>query len=77
MDDKVQILPNIMIMKNMELKAFFGILIEHLPFMVANEANIFHVRFRFIFKTSQLGESIDDNTENDVEQNCNDDQEEG
>jgi len=77
MDDKVQILPDIMIILDVELEALFGILIEHLPFMVANEAYVFHVSLGFIFLTSQLGESINDNTENDVQQDCDDDQEEG
>ena len=77
MDDKVQILPDIMIILDVELEALFGILIEHLPFMVANEAYVFHVSLGFIFLTSQLSESINDNTENDVQQDCDDDQEEG
>ena len=77
MDDKVQILPDIMIIIDVELEALFGILIEHLPFMVANEAYVFHVSLGFIFLTSQLGKSINDNTENDVQQDCDDDQEEG
>jgi hypothetical protein len=77
MDDKVQILPDIMIILDVELEALFGILIEHLPFMVANEAYVFHVSLGFIFLTSQLGKSINDNTENNVQQDCDDDQEEG
>jgi len=76
MDDKVEVLPNIMIIVNMKLKALFGILIEHLPFMVADEAFVFHVSLGIVFLTSQLGESINNNTEDDVEQNCDDDQEE-
>ena len=66
-DDEVQVLPNIMVVLDMELKALFGILIKHLPFMVTNEAYVFHVSISFIFDHSQLGESINDNTENDVE----------
>ena len=77
MDDEVQVLPDIMILSDVELEAFFSVSIEGLSLKVADEAFVLLILKHVHLLTSKLGKRINDNTEDDVEQNCNDDQEEG
>lgn len=66
-----------MILCNVEFEAFVSVSIECLSLKVANEAFVLLIFKHVHLLTSKLGKRINNNTENDVEQNCNDDQEEG
>lgn len=76
MNDKVKVLPNVVVLFLMVLKALFGIFIKHSFVYSANETCVLSVSDNSDVNVSQLSESIDNNTENDVEQDCNDKQEE-
>lgn len=75
-NDEVQILPDIMILSDVELEAFLSISIKCLPLKVANEAFVLLIFKHVHLLTSKLCKRINNNTEDNVKQNCNDDQEE-
>lgn len=61
----------------MVFKAFFRISVESLLFNTANETKIFCVVKDSYVYISQLCKSINDNTKDDIQENCDDKQEEG
>jgi hypothetical protein len=75
-DNKVEVLPDIMIVLLVELEALLCVPIKLLLINIANEADVLHILDGLRFLISQLGEGIDDDTENDVQQDCDDDHEE-
>lgn len=76
MNDKVEIFPNIVVRYLMMIEAFFRIPFKSWFFNSANEANILCVVYNSNIDISQLCESIDNNTENNIQQNCNNQKEE-
>ena len=60
----------------MMLKPLIGFSFENLPVQVADEAFVFDILISCGFQVTQLGKGVDDNTEDDVQQNCDHDQEE-
>ena len=76
MDDKVEILPNMVILLDVDIKAFPRITIHNLPVNIADETCILDIIRFFNSFLSQLRKSINNNTEDNIEQDCNDDQEE-
>ena len=77
MDNEVDILPNIVIGHRMELEALLRVPVKRLSIDAANKAHILYVIIRLSLLISQLGKSINNDTENNVQQNCDDKQEEG
>jgi len=77
MDDEVKVLPNVVVLPLMVLKAFFRIFVEHGFVNSTDEADVFRVLNNPNVDVSQLSESIDNNSEDDVQQDCNNEQEEG
>lgn len=77
MDNEVDILPHIVIGHGMELEALLRVPVKCLSIDAANKAHILAVIIRLSLLISQLRESIDNDTENNVQQNCDDEQKEG
>jgi hypothetical protein len=77
MDDEIEILPHIMIILLMEVKALVCIPIKLLFINIANETSVLHVFVTSLSLISELGKSINNNTKDNVEQNCNNQKEEG
>lgn len=77
MDDEVEVLPDTMVSGNVFIKALFCVSVEHLPIDIANEASVLDVVVCIGFRVSQLSKSVNDDTEDNVQQNCDHDQEEG
>lgn len=75
MNNEIEILPHIMIILLMEVKALICIPIELLFINIANEAQVLHIFFASTPLISQLSKCINNNTKNDIEQNCNNQQE--
>jgi hypothetical protein len=59
------------------LEAALHLSVELLLLDVANEAKVPHVVVSLLLVVSQLGEGVDDDTEDDVQQDCDDEEEEG
>ena len=76
MDDEVDVLPDIVVILSVVLEALLGISVKSLSADTANEANILAVIVSLTLLVSQLGKCIDDDTEDDVQKNCDDQQEE-
>lgn len=66
-----------MIVFCVELKAFLSVPVKSLSADAANETNILAVFIGLTFLVSQLCKCINDDTENNIEQDCDDEQEEG
>jgi len=77
MDDEVKVLPNVVVLPLMVLKAFFRIFVEYGFVNSTDEADVLRVLNNPNVDVSQLSESIDNNSEDDVQQDCNNEQEEG
>jgi len=75
MDDKVHILPHVVVVLNMYIESFFSLTIKGLPINVADKAHIIDIIVGVLFVFSQQGESVDDNTEDDVQENRDHDDE--
>ena len=76
MNDEVKVLPNVVVIFLMELKAFFRFSVKLLFLNIADEAEIFHIFNGLRFLISELCKCINDDTENNVEQDCNNDHKE-
>lgn len=72
MDDEIDVLPLVVILLPMNAKACFSFSIECLLVDCTNETVVPHVSVGFTLVVSQLRKSIDDDTENNVEQDCDD-----
>ena len=75
MDDKVEVLPYMMILLDVDVKAFPRITIHYLPVNVTYETSVLDVIRFFNGFQSQLCKRINDDTEDNVQQDCDDDQE--
>lgn len=77
MDDKVKVIPNIVVTQHMALKAYIGIFVKHSFVNSTDETDVFGVINNPNVDVSKLSKSINDNTEDDVQQDCDNEQEEG
>ena len=68
MDDEVQIVPRVVIIRYVEGKTFVSIPVNGISFTSTDEARIVNVGLLVLRDFSQLSKSIDDYTKNDVEQ---------
>lgn len=75
MDDEEQILPQIVLFFDVVNESFFWVFVNILSLETANKADVPHIIFHRIFLFSQLTESVNDDTENDIEEHDNNDQE--
>jgi hypothetical protein len=76
MDDEVDVLPLVVILHPMNAKACFTFSLEGLLVGSTDETVVPHVSVGFTLLVSQLREGIDDDTVNNVQQDCDDQQEE-
>ena len=76
MDNEVEVLPDVVVVLQVVLEAFFGVSIEYLSVEIANEAEVLDILICLRFKVTKLSEGVDNNTKDDVEQDCDQDQEE-
>ena len=76
MDDEVHVLPDVVVVSVMKFETLIGVSVKGLPFNAANEADIPIVIVRLTLLVSQLGKGIDDDTEDDVQQDCDHQEEE-
>lgn len=67
MNDEVQILPHIVIVFLMEVKPFVCVSVKFLLVNVADEAPVFHILVTGQTFISELGECINNNTEDDIQ----------
>jgi hypothetical protein len=76
-DDEVDVLPLVVVLRLVREEAGLRLPVKGLLVDVANEAVVPHVIVSLTLVVSQLGEGVDDDTEDDVEQDCDDQEEEG
>ena len=76
MNDEVEILPNVVVIFLMELKALLSFSVELLFLDIADKTEVFHIFNSLRFLISKLRKRINDDTENNVEQDCNNDHKE-
>jgi hypothetical protein len=74
-NDEIEILPDIVIIFLMEVKAFICVSVKFLLVDVTDEATIFHIFVTGQTLVSELRERINNNTEDDIQQNCDHKQE--
>ena len=67
MNDKVEILPDIVIVFLMEVKTLVCVSVEFLLVDVADEATVLHILVTGQTLISELGECINNNTEDDIQ----------
>ena len=77
MDDKVDVLPLVVVMRPVRHEAVLRLSVKSLLFTITNKAKILHVNICLALIVSQLSEGIDDNTEDNIQKNCDDQEEEG
>lgn len=77
MNNEVYVLPDVVIIHRVELKALLCVPVERLPANTTDEANILAVLVSLSLLVSQLCERINNDTEDDIKKNCDDEQEEG
>jgi hypothetical protein len=77
MDNEIDILPNVMIGDSVVLEALLCVPVERLSIDAANEAHILAIIIGLTLLISQLRKCIDNDTKDDVQQDCDDEQEEG
>ena len=76
MDDELEIRPHVVVFFGVNKETFFGLSVKGLAVDVADEANVLDVDLGLFLDFSELGKCVNNNTEDDVEQNCLDDDEE-
>lgn len=90
MNDEEQVLPQIVLLLDVVNESFLWVFVDLdnkecvnqfkyyiLSADTANKAGVAHIIFHRIFLFSQLTESVNDDTENDIEKHDNNDQEKG
>jgi hypothetical protein len=75
-NDEVDVLPNTVVILYVVGEPLFGVSFQYWSVDSADEAVVFDIVKFVLGCISQLGEGIDNNTENNVEQDCDNDQEE-
>jgi len=75
-NDEVDVLPNAVVVLYVVSESLFGVSFQDWPVDAADEAVVFDIAEFVLGGISQLGEGIDNDTENNVEQDCDNDQEE-
>lgn len=76
MYDEVQVPPNIVVILLMKLESLFSVFIKNSFVDSADKAGVLRVLYDLKIYFSQLRERIDDNSEDDIQQNCDNKQEE-
>lgn len=74
-DDEVQIVPHVVLGFNVLFEAD-GFVVERRTIEAANEAGIFQYELFLLLFATQVGERVDDHTENQVQDDNDDDEEE-
>jgi hypothetical protein len=76
MNDEIQVLPDAVVISGVMIKAVFCVSVQNLSINATNEASVILIFYNFSSQGSQLSKSINDNTKDNIQQNCNDNQEE-
>ena len=77
MDQEVDVVPHFMILVRMHVEALFRFFLEHLPLKPADVAHVLHVLVLLARLLSQLGERVNDDAKDHVEEDRDHEQEEG
>ena len=72
MDDKVDVLPLVVVMRPVRHEAVLRLSVKSLLFKIADEAIVPHVIVCLALVVSKLGEGVDDNTEDNIKKDCDD-----
>ena len=67
MNDKEEVVPDVMVIVLVQHEPVLYFTVEELSFLVANEAEVLLIVLTVLRDLSKLGESIDNNTEDNVE----------
>lgn len=76
MNDEIDVLPNTVVILDVVREPLFCVSFQYWSVDTADEAVVFDIVKFVLGCISQLGEGIDNDTENNIEQDCDNDQEE-